>query len=211
VSRPALTVPRRRFVSRLLAAAAGLAIPFGRQAQAAPASADEAYIGDLMLVPYTFAPKYWANCDGTILAISQNQALFSILGTTYGGNGSTTFALPDLRERFILHSGQGPGLTLRSLGENLGAPSTTLVAANLPAHTHTARASGLAGTVADPSAGVVPAHNGAHVPAWGSTIDGTMAAGAMASAGSNQAHSNAQPYLVMRWVICMFGPYPPRP
>lgn len=208
MSRPAVELPRRWFVSRLLTAAAGLALPFGRQAEAGPTSADEAYLGDLMLVPYTYAPKNWANCNGQLLLISQYQNLFTVIETRYGGDGVLNFALPNLRDRFIIHSGQGPGLSLRTLGEIFGATATTLIASQLAPHTHTARASGLPGTVVNPSAAVVPAHNGAQVPAWGSTIDGAMAAASMTSVGGNQAHSNVQPYVTMRWVICIAGLFP---
>lgn len=208
MSRPAPALPRRWFVSRLLTAAAGLALPFGRRVEAAPTSVDEAYLGDLMLVPYSYAPKNWANCNGQLLPINQNQGLYQVLGTTYGGDGFTNFALPNLRDRFLIHSGQGPGLSLRTFGEIIGERLTTLSASGLAPHTHTARASGLPGGVVDPSAAVVPAHNGAHVPAWGSTINGAMAAGAMTSVGGNQAHSNVQPYLTMRWVICITGLFP---
>lgn len=208
MSRPAVELPRRWFVSRLLAAAAGLALPFGRQAEAGPTSADEGYLGDLMLVPFGYPPKNWADCNGQLLQIAQNQGLYSILGTTYGGDGAVNFRLPNLRDRFVIHTGQGPGLSLRTLGETVGQTTTTLTLSHLAPHTHTARASGVPGAVVDPSATVVPARNGAHVPAWGSTIDGAMAAGAMTSVGGSQAHSNVQPFLTMRWVICIAGLYP---
>src|SRR4051812_1587744 len=100
----------------------------------------EPYIGEIMMFAGNFAPRGWALCDGSLLSISQNTALFSILGTTFGGNGQTTFGLPDLRGRLPMHPGQGPGRTGRTLGESGGAETVTLNTTQMPAHTHTASA-----------------------------------------------------------------------
>ncbi|NRD59621.1 phage tail protein, partial [Corallococcus exiguus] len=108
------------------------------------------YIGQIIMFGGDFAPKGWLLCDGTLLSIAQNQALFAILGTTYGGNGTTTFALPDLRGRFPMQPGQGPGLTPHSLGESSGQQSVTLISPQMPAHTHPLMASMQEGNTESP-------------------------------------------------------------
>ena len=166
------------------------------------------YIGEIMPVPYNFAPRGWAFCHGQLLPINQNQALFSLLGTTYGGNGQTTFALPDLRGRVAISSGQGPGMSDYSLGERAGAESATLSINELPTHGHAVSAAGLA---TDPSpAGNLPAVQKGHqiyAPAPGSSL----AADTVASRGGSQPHNNMQPYLCINYVIALQGAFPPHP
>ena len=205
--RPSLE-PRRRFLGRMLAAAAGVALPaWVRPSRAANQSA-QPFLGEIMLISFHFAPRGWGLCNGQLLPIVQNQGLFSLLGTTYGGNGVTTFGLPDLRGRLAIHQGQGPGLTARTWGERAGADFHTLTLAELPTHTHVARATSAAGTVVAPSASVVPARNPAQVPAWGTVADTAMSPLAMTSVGGGQAHANQHPFLTLNYVIALTGVFP---
>jgi microcystin-dependent protein len=165
----------------------------------------EPFIGQLMLVPYNFAPRGWALCNGQILPIAQNTALFSLLGTTYGGNGQTTFALPDLRGRVPISSGQGPGLSNYSLGEVGGVESVTLNVNQMPAHNHT-----IACHSGDPNdsspANSLPAGGGS----YNTAANASMAQGMASSAGGNQPHENRHPYLVLNWIIALEGIFPSR-
>lgn len=169
------------------------------------------FIAEIRIVPLNFAPLGWAFCDGQVLPIAQNTALFSLLGTTYGGNGQTTFALPDLRGRVPLQQGQGPGLSDYVLGETGGAPTVSLLASELPAHTHTAQAAGAAGL------------NSPEAAAWGAAVgrtpppmyasgqpDAPMLPTALAPAGGGQPHNNMSPYLALYFVIAVQGIYPSR-
>lgn len=201
---------RRFFGSAFAAAAAALAPGWARRAAARPQSI-EPYIGEIMLVPYAFAPRFWAFCNGQLLPIAQNQALFSLLGTTYGGNGVSTFALPNLQGRVAIHEGQGPGLSYRNLGEQGGEQAHTLALGALPAHTHTARAGSAGASSAGPTAALVPAQNPSLIPEWGTVANATMGAGAITSVGGSQAHPNLQPYSILNYVIALQGIYPPRP
>ncbi|TPW18541.1 MAG: Tail collar domain-containing protein [Halothiobacillaceae bacterium] len=167
----------------------------------------DVFLGQLLLVPYNFAPQGWAFCNGQLLPIAQNTALFSLLGTTYGGNGQTTFALPDLRGRVPLSSGQGPGLSNYALGEVGGAENITLLAAQMPQHGHSVQANS-----GDPT-DTTPTNN---VPAGGSTgsynaaANSVMAAGMIGAAGGSQPHENRPPYLTLNWIIALEGIYPSR-
>ncbi|MCR9015319.1 phage tail protein [Aquiflexum gelatinilyticum] len=177
------------------------------------------YIGQIMVVGFNFAPRGWALCDGQLLPIAQNTALFSLLGTTYGGNGQTTFALPDLRGRMALHPGQGPGLPDYSLGQMAGAPSTTLLVTNLPSHNHQIQVSSADGTQSNPgnafpaNANVIP-ERGADpigVNAHASNSNTTMNPSMVGNAGGGQPINNMPPYLAVYHVIALEGIYPPRP
>ncbi len=202
---------RRRFFGSMLAAAAATFAPgWARRAAASPQSSLP-YLGEIMLVPFTFAPRVWAFCNGQLLPINQNQALFSLLGTTYGGNGTTNFALPNLQGRVAIHRGQGPGLTNRFLGEQGGEQAHTLLVGALPAHTHTARAASSGANSAAPTSALVPAQNPSLIPEWGTTANATMGAGAITNTGGGQPHQNLQPYLVLNYVIALQGIFPPRP
>jgi microcystin-dependent protein len=178
------------------------------------------YIGELRPFPYNFAPRNWAFCDGQLIAISQNTALFSILGTTYGGNGQTTFALPDLRGRSPLHAGQGPGLTDRVLGEQAGDETVTLLVTEMPAHNHTTNTRNDPTTdanyVATPQPGYFVSRHLYHINSSGlawtkaTTNPTTLHANTLSVAGNSQPHNNRQPYLTINWCICIAGVFPPR-
>jgi microcystin-dependent protein len=169
------------------------------------------FLGQLLLVPYNFAPIDWNMCDGQVLPIAQDTALFSLLGTTFGGNGTTTFNLPDLRGRVPVHQGQGLGLSPYVLGENLGVESVTLVSSQLPAHSHSVNASANKGNKASPI-GSYPASDAAGVTAEynSGTPTGVMNAGMIGSTGDSQPHENRQPVLVLTWIIAMVGIFPSR-
>ena len=162
------------------------------------------FIGQIVLFAGNFAPRGWALCNGQLLPISQNTALFSILGTTYGGNGQTTFALPDLRGRVAVSSGQGPGLTPRSLGEMAGSETVTLTASQMPAHTHAVNATNNGQTTNRPQS-AVPAKGGTYSTA---SPDTTM--NAVGNAGGSQPHDNLPPYTTLNYIIALEGIFPSR-
>jgi len=164
------------------------------------------FLGEIRVTGFNFAPRGWALCDGQLLPINQNTALFALLGTQFGGNGQTTFALPDLRGRVPIHQGQGPGLTPRTIGETGGAESATLNVAQLPPHTHTALASGGAQTT-DRPAGAYPAVGGVYSTA---APDVTMAPGTIASTGGGQPLPTMPPYLTVNFIIALQGIFPSR-
>ncbi|MFN8012577.1 MAG: tail fiber protein [Holophagaceae bacterium] len=173
----------------------------------------EGTIGEIRLFAGNFAPRTWAFCQGQILAISQNTALFSILGTTYGGNGQTTFGLPDLRGRVPVGTGTGPGLPNVVMGQAAGEPAHTLSITEIPAHNHTATSpAATASTTATPGTGVAvgPATLGAAVSKNFGTADGSLAAPSIGIAGGSQPHNNMQPYLGMNYIICLQGIFPAR-
>lgn len=167
------------------------------------------YIGEIRLFAGNFAPRNFAFCHGQLLPISENDALFSLLGTIYGGDGLTTFALPDLRGRVPLHMGQGPGLSNRSIGQRLGAETVTLTPSQIPLHAHAQRASTNAvnagyGPMAAPGASATTSFYGSGAPQV------AMAATAVDNTGGNQPHSNMAPYLALNFIIALFGIYPSR-
>lgn len=168
----------------------------------------EPFIGQIIMFGGNFAPRGWALCDGQLLAINSNQALFSILGTTYGGDGRTTFGLPDLRGRAPMHPGNGPGLTDRRLGQKLGVETNTLTTAQLPAHNHTVSLP--AKEEADTE---VPTNNviaGAGFDGFGTTSDTNMAPLPVGNTGSNQAVNNIQPVQCVNFIIALIGIFPSR-
>lgn len=167
----------------------------------------EPFIGTIMLFSFNFAPRGWAACNGQLMPIAQNSALFSLLGTQYGGDGRTTFALPDLRGRVPMGQGQGPGLSNYTIGQAAGEEQVTLSSAQLPPHTHGVNAAASATSKAP--MGNLPAVSTAG-SAYGPTAAGTMAAGMVQSAGNGQPHSNLQPYLVGNWCIALQGVFPSR-
>lgn len=176
----------------------------------------EAYIGSIILFAGNFAPRGWAFCQGQILSIAQNTALFSLLGTTYGGNGQTTFALPDLRGRAPIGQGQGPGLPNITLGEMAGSPTTTLLITNMPAHNHVATASVSAAADGRASSdSPADAYLDSGTQLYTNQSDGTKMNAGMVSvqigiAGGNQPFSIQDPYLGMNYIICMEGIFPSR-
>lgn len=163
------------------------------------------FIGQVMLFGGTFAPRDWAFCDGTLLPIAQNTALFSIIGCTYGGDCRTSFALPDLRGRTPLHAGTGPGLSPKTLGQKGGEETVTLTTGQIPAHNHSL----MAQTSSDQP---TPVGNVAANLPYSTTTTGLQgfAPTAIENAGGGQAHENRQPYLVLNFVICLNGVYPSR-
>jgi len=170
----------------------------------------EAFLGEVRAFGFDFAPRGWARCDGQILPIAPNTALFSLLGTTYGGDGRTTFALPDLRGRVLVHAGAGPGLSPAIVGQRGGAEQVALTASQGPRHSHTVQASESA-TTNRPSGAVPGAIASTTVSGYASSGDGTtMNASMIATSGDGQAHENRQPYLVLNWCIALEGIYPSR-
>lgn len=170
------------------------------------------FVAEIRIFPFNFAPKGWAWCDGQLMPLSQNTALFSLLGTTYGGDGKSTFALPDLQGRAPMHPGQGPGLSLHDLGETGGSETVTLLESEIPAHAHSINANATPANLAAPSA----------ARAWARTQPGTsykvpsgqpivaFAPEALAPAGGDQPHNNMMPYLTFYFCIALQGVFPPR-
>lgn len=173
-----------------------------------PALANEPFIGEVAWVPYSFAPRGWAFCDGQLLPINQNQALFSLLGTTYGGDGRTTFALPDVRSRTIMHEGHGSGLTARRLGETAGAETVTLTQAQMPVHSHDQMASSGGATASDPVGNALASTGRTRIYSGAPNV--VMNSGNIASSGASQSHNNMQPYTVLNCIIALQGLFPSR-
>lgn len=168
----------------------------------------EPFIGQIQLFGFGWAPRGWAVCNGQLLAINTNTALFSLLGTTYGGNGQTTFGLPDLRGRVPLGLGQGPGLGNYDLGQAAGTETVTLTAAQMPVHNHPMGGSGTASSKSP--ANLAPAFTSA-AASYGAP-DGTPMSGTFCgNQGGSQPHDNRQPYLTMCYCIATEGIYPSRP
>jgi microcystin-dependent protein len=178
---------------------------------AASAQASDPFIGQIMCAGFTFAPRGWAELNGQILPIAQNTALFSLLGTTYGGDGQTTFALPDMRGRVLIHAGQGPGLTAREQGESAGSEQVTLNSAQLPAHNHTVTPQGSSSdaSLMSPANGVpaTKARTTLYAPGPG-TIP--MSPVLTSPAGSNAPVPVMQPYVAVKCFIALFGVFPSR-
>lgn len=173
----------------------------------------EPFLAEIRIFPYNFAPRGWAFCQGQLLAISQNTALFALLGTTYGGNGITTFGLPDLRGRAGVHVGQGPGLSPYDLGQVGGTETVTLTNSQLPPHAHPANCLDATGDQYEPN-GAVWAIDAGQSPQYGTTkAAGTMAPNIIGSAGSGggQPHNNIQPYQAVNFCIALQGIFPQRP
>lgn len=175
----------------------------------ASAFAQSPFVGEVDLFPYNFVPRGYAECNGALLPISTNTALFSLLGTQYGGNGTTNFALPDLRGRMVLGQGQGPGLTIRLMGENGGEEAVTLTVAQMPSHNHAAMASSTAASGISPTSntwGTAP-----RVYLYSSGVPSTaMSSLAIGQVGGGQPHNNMPPYLVLQYAIALQGIFPPR-
>lgn len=204
-------VARRDFLTRVAAAiGVGMLAFSGRDEAKAATNALDPFIGELMLFAGNFAPNGWALCWGQLLPISSNTALFSILGTTYGGNGQTTFGLPDLRGRVPIGAGQGPGLPSFSLGELAGEAAHTLNQNELPPHSHGIASTNANGTLVNPS-GAFLARDPSGSPAYGATSSGSMNPGMVLPAGAGVPHNNMPPYLALNWCIALQGVFPPRP
>ncbi len=167
------------------------------------------FVAEIRIFPFNFAPKGWAWCDGQILPLSQNTALFSLLGTTYGGDGKSNFALPDLQGRAPMHPGQGPGLSLHDLGETGGSETVSLLESEIPAHSHTLRASGVPADSPSPVGALTAAPTADNLYAPANSL-ASMAPETLAPAGGDQPHNNMQPYLTFYFCIALQGVYPPR-
>lgn len=176
------------------------------------------FIGEIRIFAGNFAPRGWLMCQGQLLSIAQNTALFSLLGTAYGGDGRVTFGLPDLRGRTATHQGQGPGLSQYDVGEATGSESVSLILTELPAHNHLVAVSNAAGTATDPTNGLAAQINTGSVRtpdtvAFGYTappVTGTLNPAAVSAAGGSQPHSNLQPYLCITYIIATEGIFPSR-
>lgn len=172
----------------------------------------EPFVGEIRMFAGNFAPRGWAFCDGQLLAVSQNDALFSLLGTIYGGDGRTTFGLPDMRGRLPIHAGQGPGLSERRLGAKGGAEQVTLTVNQLPSHSHSLEAAGEAGTEASPQNNTLAraaAGNPYFSPAIGAPVT-SMAPTSITDTGGSRSHTNLMPYLCVHFIIALVGIYPSR-
>jgi microcystin-dependent protein len=175
------------------------------------------FVATIQIFPFNFAPKGWAFCAGQILPLSQNTALFSLLGTTYGGDGKSNFALPNLTNSAAMHAGQGPGLSLYDIGQNGGSQAVTLLVSETPQHNHSFNATSNPGTVTTSSNNQLAfAHNGsktvfnnANYLTTGST-NVTMSAFCTSVYGQSQPHDNMQPYLGLNFCIALQGIFPPR-
>lgn len=174
------------------------------------------YVGEVRIFTGTYAPLGWADCNGQIMPVQQYSILFSVIGAIYGGDGRTTFAVPNLNGRVPMHQGTGPGLTQRQLGEQGGDVSVTLLESQMPAHSHTPQALNNQGTLTDPTGAVwtktpkntrpVSDSNG-----FAPTPDVAMSPMALGMAGASEPHNNMQPYLPVRFIIALEGVYPPKP
>ncbi|WP_217694743.1 phage tail protein [Algoriphagus marinus] len=179
----------------------------------------EPFIGQIMMFGGNFAPRGWALCHGQLLPIPENEALFSLLGTIYGGDGRTTFGLPDLRGRCAVGMGQGPGLTSRQQGSKLGQEEVTLTVSQMPSHTHQLMANNTDGNTNDPAnntlakESVIVERSAPAFPVNGYSSNAanvSMNASSVGSSGGNLAHNNMQPSLTMNYVIALVGIYPSR-
>lgn len=170
------------------------------------------FVAEIRIFPFNFAPKGWAFCDGQLLPLSQNTALFSLLGTTYGGNGKSNFALPDLQGRTPMHPGQGFGLSLHDLGETGGSETVTLLESEIPAHSHPISGQGSTANLNDPSGAVMARPFGGgnlyRTPAEAVMVQ--MSPDSLAPAGGDQPHNNMMPYLTVNFCIALQGVFPPR-
>ncbi|MGB1253893.1 MAG: phage tail protein [Candidatus Promineifilaceae bacterium] len=171
------------------------------------------FLGEIRMFAGTYAPVGWDFCDGQLLAISQNEALFSLFGTTYGGNGRTTFALPDMRGRIPVHMGQGMGLSNRALGRKSGTESVTLSPSQIPSHRHTIKASGADADQTDPSnrvAAVSRKGTGQGRTLYGDKNNAQLKSDAFTSTGASQGHSNLMPALCIHFIVALVGTFPSR-
>ena len=169
----------------------------------------EPFVGEIRMFAGNFAPRGWAFCDGQLLAVSQNDALFSLFGTIYGGDGRTTFGLPDLRGRIPIHAGTGPGLSPRRLGEKSGAENVTLSPGELPPHSHPVRTSTAAGTDNVPTDEYLGASSNVRLYRP-QPPDVAMSADSITAAGGGQQHNNVMPFLCINFIVALVGIYPSR-
>jgi microcystin-dependent protein len=177
------------------------------------------FVAEIRIFPFNFAPKGWAFCDGQLLPLSQNTALFSLLGTTYGGDGKSNFALPNMQGNAPMHPGQGPGLSLHDLGEMSGTETITLLESEIPPHSHSLAASPNQASAANPTSNTLA--KGFWDTGQGQTgavnlystqpPTVTLSGNAIGPAGGNQPHNNLMPYLTLNFCIALQGVFPARP
>jgi len=168
------------------------------------------FVAEIRMFAGNFAPTGWALCNGQLMPLSQNTALFSLLGTMYGGNGKSNFALPDLQGRSPMHQGAGPGLTARVVGEAGGEANVTLLTSEIPAHTHLAGCDTGAASIGTPTGQMWASGGRGRPPAYGTTPNTAMSPQALATAGSSVPHNNRQPFLGLTFIIALQGIFPPR-
>ncbi len=170
------------------------------------------FVAEIRIFPFNFAPRGWAFCSGQLLPLSQNTALFSLLGTTYGGNGQSNFALPNLQGSAAMHPGQGPGLSLYFLGETGGSETTTLLNSQIPIHNHTMKANNSDGISPSPTNNVSSGPGADRDLFWyqNGVANTVMKSDALGITGGSQPHNNMMPYLTVNFCIALQGVYPPR-
>jgi microcystin-dependent protein len=167
------------------------------------------FLGEMRVYPFNIVPTGWALCNGQLMPITQNTALFSLLGTTYGGNGASTFGLPDMQDSVPMHPGQGPGLSLRVLGEASGVDSVALLASEMPAHTHFMSHSVRSADNLNPEALALGTGNAIYVAP--PPVSGQLAPQALPPAGGGLPHNNLMPYMTLSFCIALQGLFPARP
>lgn len=166
------------------------------------------YVGEIRMFGGNFAPVGWLTCDGQLLPISENETLFQLIGTTYGGDGESTFALPDLRGRIPIHNGQGPGLSSRQLGEDGGSEAVTLTVNQIPAHGHPLLGSTDNGLQPNPGGSVLASSTVLQPYTPTEALDTAMSSSSITSVGGSQPHDNVQPFLCVTFIISLFGIFP---
>jgi microcystin-dependent protein len=168
------------------------------------------FVAEIRIFPFNFAPKGWAFCDGQILPLSQNTALFSLLGTTYGGDGKSNFALPNMQGNAPMHPGQGPGLSLHDLGETGGSDTVSLLESEMPSHSHVWSGSNQTAEDRTPANEFIAKVTGGALYIASASGLQPMNGNALAPAGGDQPHNNMQPYLTLNFCIALQGVFPPR-
>ncbi len=175
----------------------------------------DAFFGEIRMLPYTYAPYCWARCDGQVYPVSQNPALFSVIGAVFGGDGTSTFGLPDLRGRAPMHPGTGPGLTPHVAGEKTGSETIQLTPQTMPVHQHTAIVNVKTATTSTPTNNYLAIETVPEILDWATITDPgklvPMNSAVLMPTGGSQVHENRQPFLVTPFCICMEGIYPTRP
>jgi len=170
----------------------------------------EPFIAEIKIFAGNFAPRGYAFCDGQLMSIAQNTALFSLVGTTYGGDGRTTFGIPDLKDRAPMHVGTGPGLTQRRLGYKGGEDNVTLNVSQIPSHSHRPNATSQENNQTSPASNTWGHGNGSVLYRQSATLNSNMNHGAISPVGGNQRHNNMQPYLTLSFIIALVGLFPSR-
>jgi microcystin-dependent protein len=168
------------------------------------------FVAEIRIFPFNFAPRGWAWCDGQLMPLSQNTALFSLLGTTYGGDGKSNFALPDLQGRAPMHPGQGPGLSLHDLGETGGSETVTLLESEIPSHNHSLNFVNATATSTIPENANFASSPQPNASVYANSISNLKMASILNPAGGSMPHNNMQPYLTFYFCIALQGVYPPR-